>query len=190
MSNVTFDIDIDMPDRSKILDIIEHIPAGIIKNDVLTKHNTGVYLHEIPTHPITGVSTIDYKEAEDRGYFKVDFLNNSVYADVRDNDHLDELINTEPMWELLEHEEFVKELPHMANHFDIVKVIKPQSVEDLAVVLALIRPGKRHLLEKDRKEIDNNIWNINEEDSYTFKKSHAISYAVTIVVKMNLLSGV
>ena len=41
---------------------------------VFDKHNTGVYFQPIPSFPIEGYSTIDHKEAEEMGYFKVDFL--------------------------------------------------------------------------------------------------------------------
>ena len=43
-----------------------------------------MYLQPIPFDQLTGLSSIDYKEAEDRGYFKLDFLNNSLYEGVRD----------------------------------------------------------------------------------------------------------
>ena len=42
---------------------------------VIKKHNTGVYFTDIPVHPFTNCANINYKEAEDRGYFKLDFLN-------------------------------------------------------------------------------------------------------------------
>ena len=69
------DIDIDFADRTKALAAFKHITAGIKENDTFKKHNTGIYCTTIPYNPITGISTIDYKEAEDRGYFKIDFLN-------------------------------------------------------------------------------------------------------------------
>ena len=79
------DIDIDFVDRNKVLEIIKHVPASIDGNK---KHNTGVYVQPIPVNPLTGLATIDYKTAEDRGYFKIDFLNVSAYQGVRSEDHL------------------------------------------------------------------------------------------------------
>ena len=64
------DIDLDFPDRDKILNIIPHVTATL---DGKKKHNTGVYCHTIPVNPLTGLASIDYKTAEERGYFKIDF---------------------------------------------------------------------------------------------------------------------
>ena len=97
------DIDIDFADRSIVLDKIKHLVA---KLDTEKKHNTGVSRSEIPTIPVDMLSTIDYEKAEDRGYFKLDFLNVSLYKDIKDEEHLLRLMKKEPMWELLQHEEF------------------------------------------------------------------------------------
>jgi hypothetical protein len=82
------DIDIDFPDRSQILDKIPHRVARLENGK---KHNTGIYTTEIPHNPVNGLSTVDYREAEERGYFKLDFLNVSIYQAVRDEAHLNEL---------------------------------------------------------------------------------------------------
>jgi len=60
-------------------------------------------------------------------------------------------------------------------------------VEQLAAVLSMIRPSKRHLQNKDWTTISEEIWKRPEDDSYFFKKSHAFSYAMAVVVHMNLL---
>ena len=91
------DIDIDFADRTKVLDIIEHVPAAIKDNGTFKKHNTGVYCHSIPYNPLTDTASFDYKEAENRGYLKIDFLNVNVYKDVQSEDHLVRLLNTEPL---------------------------------------------------------------------------------------------
>ena len=83
------DIDIDFGDRDVVLSKLQHRVARL---DTGKKHNTGVYVTEIPHNPIDNISTIDYKIAEDRGYFKLDFLNVSIYKDVRDEAHLQELM--------------------------------------------------------------------------------------------------
>ena len=73
------DIDIDFADRSIILNKIQH---RVAKLDTGKKHNTGVYATEIPHNPIDNLSTVEHKTTEDRGYFKLDFLNVSIYKDV------------------------------------------------------------------------------------------------------------
>jgi hypothetical protein len=68
------DIDIDLADRNQILEITKNISAARIEKAQFKKHNTGVYFQKIPYNPITNTASIDYETAEDRGYFKLDFL--------------------------------------------------------------------------------------------------------------------
>jgi DNA polymerase III alpha subunit len=181
------DIDIDFADRSKALKHFKHVVAAIKEDSTFKKHNTGIYCTSIPYNPLTGLSTIDYKEAEDRGYFKIDFLNVSVYEGVRDQEHLKQLMETEPLWDLLEQKEFTDLLFHVNGHTSLMKQMKPQSIEELAMCIALIRPAKRHLIGKSWTEIGTEIWTKPENGEYYFKKAHAIAYAHVIVVQMNLI---
>jgi hypothetical protein len=182
------DIDMDFADRNEALRHLPHIPASMNGRDGnFVRHNSGVYFQNIPVNPFTELASIPYEEAEDLGYFKLDFLNNSIYAHVRDGAHLEQLRTQEPEWSLLDDPDFVAMLAHIHNHFDVVSTIKPQSVMDLAVCLALIRPAKKHLLNKSRAEIDKNIWVQPTDDAYWFKKGHAVSYALSIAVQMNLI---
>jgi hypothetical protein len=178
------DIDIDFADRDIILSQITH---RVAKLDSGKKHNTGVYVTEIPHNPVDNISTIDHKIADDRGYFKLDFLNVSIYKDVRDEKHLSDLMSKEPMWELLQHDEFVDQLFHLNGHGSILRQTCPTSVEQLAAVLAMIRPAKRHLIGQDWTTIMEEVWTKPTNDEYYFKKAHAVSYAMAVVVHMNLL---
>ena len=184
------DIDIDFPDRKTVLDLIKHIPAMINDNGTFKKHNTGVYCHSIPYNPLTGTASIDYKSAEDRGYFKIDFLNVTAYKDVNNEEHLNTLLNTEPLWDLLYEKEICDQLFHINGYHNLLAELKPTSIVELAMVLAMIRPGKKHLIpickEKGFQSIKDKIWT-KTEDSYFFKKAHAISYASVIVVQLNLI---
>jgi DNA polymerase III alpha subunit len=181
------DIDIDFADRNRALAVLQHIDARL---DSDKKHNTGIYCTSIPYNPITGISTINYKEAENRGYFKIDFLNVSVYEGVKSKDHLTHLLNAEPIWDLLEQKEFCDMIFHINGYHNLIAKLKPKSIEELAMFLALIRPGKKHLIpiceQNGFQAIENDIWQKTEE-SYFFKKSHATSYACVIVVQMNLI---
>ena len=69
------DIDIDFLDRDAALKLFKHTAASRNDNGKLVKHNTGVYFHHVPTNPFTGLCTLDYKQAEDAGWFKIDLLN-------------------------------------------------------------------------------------------------------------------
>ena len=178
------DIDIDFADRDIVLSKIQH---RVAKLDSEKKHNTGVYVTEIPHNPVDNLSTVDYKTAEERGYFKLDFLNVSIYKDVKDENHLQELMNKEPVWELLSHQEFVDQVFHLSGHSEILQKLKPTNVEQLAAVLAIIRPAKRHLVNESWDKILDEVWVKPTDNSYYFKKAHAISYAMAVVVHMNLL---
>lgn len=185
MKKVT-DIDIDFADRELALQHIRHVPASIVSGTTLKRHNVGVYLHDVPVDPITKLCSIEYKRAEELGFFKMDFLNVNVYKDVKSPEHLEQLLSRPPMWEILEDSEIVDNMFHLGGHFDIVGKMKPRSVMQLAMVLAMIRPAKRHLVGKDWDEIEKEIWTESGDDLYAFKKSHAVSYALVIVVQMNL----
>jgi DNA polymerase III alpha subunit len=183
------DIDIDFADRNKALEELFHIPASRIENGELKKHNSGVYFQDIPIDPLTGLASIEYEEAEQRGYFKLDFLNVRVYPEIKDEEHLITLMNQEPIWEMLEEEEIVTQLFQIHDHFEIVSAMKPKSIEQLAMVLALIRPAKYHLIGKTWQEMEKDIWTRpeNEKDRYAFRKGHAFAYSLLIVVQMNLM---
>lgn len=181
------DIDIDFGDREKILSLIEHIPAAMRKVNPIRKHATGVYVTEIPYDPVNDMAAIDYAEAEDRGYLKLDFLNVHVYNQVRDETHLVELMR-EPNWSHLKNKDFVAKLIHLNNQYTTIRSM-PESIDSLprlAMFLAIIRPGKKHLIGKSWKEIAKTVWD-KDSTGYTFKKSHAIAYAQLVAVHMNLL---
>lgn len=185
---IDFDVDIDLADRDSLVRVLPCVPASIIDaQGRYSKHNTGVYLQRIPTFPLEGISSIDYKTAEAQGWFKIDLLNNSIYQGVRDSEHLEALMNREPHWELFQHEDIVRQLAHVNNYPDLLAFYKPHSVEQLAMIIALVRPAKRHLIGKTFEEVRKEIWIKPDRDSYFFKKSHATAFAVSIIVQLNLL---
>lgn len=181
------DIDIDFADRTKALEIIKHVRASRLDHDKLVPHNTGIYVQPVPYDPVTNLSGIEYKSAENRGYMKLDFLNVGIYAAVCDEAHLVELMNTEPLWELLLEDDFTDQLFHVNGHGSILRKMKPRSIEELAAVLAIIRPAKRHLIGKDWTTVMLEVWTKPEGDEYFFKKSHAYSYACVVMVHMNII---
>lgn len=181
------DIDIDFYDRTKALDQFVHVQASRKDNDKLVPHNTGIYVTDIPYNPITNLANIDYNEAEDRGYFKLDFLNVGIYKDVRDESHLKTLMETEPLWDLLQQDDFSSLLFHVNGHGSILRQMKPTTILQLAAVLAMIRPAKRHLIGMDWMTVMTTIWTKPEGGEYYFKKSHAVAYAQAVVVQMNLI---
>jgi len=181
MHTVT-DIDIDVPNRDRVLELFPHVAA----NNGKVKHNTGVYFHRVPVNPMTGRCSIDYGEAESMGYFKIDVLNVGIYKDVRDEAHLMSLLDREPVWELLEEKEFCDMLFHMRGHHDICNRMKPRNLLQLAATLAMIRPAKRHLVGHNWDYVNQHVWT-KVDEGYAFKKSHSLSYALAVKLHMNLL---
>lgn len=185
----TSDVDLDFADRSMILQNIKHIPASMVTDRGIKRHNTGIYVTDIPVNPLTETSSLDYKLAEDRGYVKLDFLNVWIYKYVRDEIHLIELMS-EPDWTLLEDRNFFEKLIHIGNHYDrMMAMPEPiDSVARMAMFLSVIRPGKKHLIGKPWAEVAQDVWTASE-DGYAFKRSHAVAYANLVVINMNLLAA-
>lgn len=184
----TSDIDIDFADRDNLLEKIEYVQASIKNNDgTYKKHNTGIYPTYIPYDPIHNFSSIDYKEAEERGYTKIDLLNVWVYKLVKNETDLKSLMR-EPNWSNLLNKEFFEKIIHLGNHYNnMLTMPEPiNSIPRMAMFLAMIRPGKKHLLGLSWSEVAKTIWD-KGTDGYVFKKSHSLAYAHLVVVHMNLL---
>ena len=184
------DIDIDLGDRTQALAHISHVPASILRDGRLVKHNSGIYVTDIPVDPFTGQSSIDYQAAEDRGYVKLDLLNVSLYTQINSEAHLTELMNQEPEWEKLYDPEYFARLIHVGSHYDLLLKC-PEAVNTIprmAMFLSVIRPAKRHLIGRKWAEVAATVWDKPSDDGYYFKKSHAVSYAHLVVVNMNLLT--
>ena len=182
------DIDIDFADRQQVLDLLDVTPASIIRDGKLTKHNTGVYATDIPVDPFSGSASLDYQAAEARGYMKLDLLNVHVYKQVKSEEHLIKLMQ-EPDWTKLYDPAICAQLIHINNHLDTLLKM-PESVDSiprLAMFLAVIRPGKRHLIGRTWKDVGLTVWD-KVEGEYSFKKSHSVAYAQLVVVNLNLLN--
>ena len=149
------DIDIDFADRDIILSQLKH---RVAKLDTGKKHNTGIYATEIPHNPIDNLATVEHKTADERGYFKLDFLNVSIYKSVKDEQHLTELMERIPIWQLLEHKDFSDQVFHLNGHSELLQQLKPTSVAQLAATLAIIRPAKRHLANESWEKIHEEVW--------------------------------
>ena len=185
------DIDIDFGDRNQILSLLKHTPASIIRDEKLTKHNTGVYFTDIPVDPYTGQASLDYQLAEDRGYLKLDFLNVNLYQQVTNEEHLVQLMQQEPDWTKLYDPTFCEQLIHIGSHYNTLTKMPEviNSIPRMAMFLSVIRPAKRHLIGLSWAEVAKTVFEKPQDDGYYFKKAHAISYAHLVVVHMNLLTN-
>jgi len=185
------DIDIDMPDRSKLLELIQHVPARQIVDGKPRKHNSGIYVTQIPQDIVHGCAAIDYESAESRGYFKIDLLNMSVYQLIRDPDHYQQMLTADPPWQRLWQDPvWASQLVHIGNYTELLKSMQPDSIPRMAAFISIIRPGKSHLQNKTWAEVFETVWNGDSSRGFVFKHSHAISYAALVTLHMNILNQV
>jgi hypothetical protein len=183
------DIDIDLADRQVLLSLIQHVPARQKLNDSKIKiHNSGIYVTDIPQDPVNRCSAIEYEAAEQRGYFKIDLLNMSVYQLIHNSVHYKHMLSQEPNWSRLwTDSNWAEKLIHVGNYTDLLKSMKPDSIARMAAFISVIRPGKAHLQNKDWKTVFESVWDGDGSQGYTFKHSHAIGYSTLVALHMNLL---
>ena len=183
------DIDIDLADRTQLLKLIQHTPARQMHQGQVRRHNSGVYVTDIPQDPVNGCAAIDYNEAESRGYFKIDLLNMSVYQLVRDPEHYERMLSQEPNWaRLWTDPAWAAQVVHVGNYTDLLKEMRPDSITRMAAFISVIRPGKAHLQRRSWSEVFAGVWDGDDSRGYTFKKSHSLGYSMLVALHMNLLA--
>lgn len=183
------DIDIDLANRDQLLSLIQVISARQTTQDQTRRHNTGVYPTAVPYDPVNGCAAIDYHEAEQRGYFKIDLLNMSVYQLVKSPEHYAAMLDQDPDWSRLWTDAaWAQQLVHVGNYTGLLATMRPDSIPRMAAFISVIRPGKAHLQNQSWEHIFAEVWDGNDSRGYTFKKSHAISYAALVRLHMNLLA--
>lgn len=192
------DIDLDLADRSILLNLISAVPARLTKFGINARekvgdsrlHNSGVYVTDIPYDPVNQCAAIDYKEAEKRGYFKIDLLNMSVYELVKSPEHYEEMLKKEPPWERLWTDNaFASKIVHVGGSIHLLKTMRPDSIPRMAAFIAIIRPGKAHLQNKPWNEVFETVWDGDDSKGFVFKHSHSISYAALVALHMNLIDS-
>lgn len=187
------DVDIDFRTDFDPLSVFKNaVRASRVHNGELKKHNVGVYFQHIPKDKLTGLAAIPYNKAHEYGYFKIDFLHLSLLDHFDSKDEIRALLRREPNWTLLQSPSVVTKLFQLHKHYDVVSRVKPQSVQEIADCIALIRPAKRFLIEayvKDREAIRSELYRKPDEDLPYFKRSHSVAYALTIVLQLHLIEA-
>jgi len=184
------DIDIDVPDRTVLLQLIKHTAARQITQGQVRKHNSGVYPTSIPYDHINECAAINYEEAEVRGYFKIDFLNMNVYKLIRDPEHYEQLMEQEPNWSRLWTDPaWAGQLVHVGNYTDLLNTMRPDSIPKMAAFISIIRPGKAYLQNQSWQDVFKSVWDGDDSRGFVFKKSHSIGYSILVKLHMNLLEN-
>lgn len=186
------DVDIDVtPSFNPERYFPNWVRAAVLRDDQLTPHPCGVYPQAMAKDPVTKLAAIPYEAAEELGYLKVDFLHLNLLQHVRDRQELEELVKQEPDWTLLQLPSTWPKLFQMSKHGELLQKIKPKSIEELADAISLIRPSKKQFIGlylKERDACRKILYARDDDGSYGFKRSHAVAYALNIVIQLNLIS--
>ncbi len=166
------------------------------EKQTLVPHPSGYFLRsadltgeDVPVDPESGLSALSSDEGEQLGFFKVDLLTNTSYDKFRTKQEVLDAMSTEGFdWGVFLDKEIVESLPHINKSYSLIRQLQPQSVEDLADALALIRPGKIELFDdylKNKAKTRLRLYKRPSNGGMYFKKSHAVAYAVMIIVVIN-----
>ena len=170
------DLDLDIPSTQS-----DQIKNGLIRGSILNDrgdtqpHPAGVYFYKsIPS--FDGLSIIDYKSMEEKEYQKIDILNNT-YLDGINSDELNQFVSIiesggidwKSLWEY-------EEPYQLSKYPGILREFKVSSVMDIAIVIALIRPGSVQNYDKMKKFIhtDALLKNKSEEIQEILKETYGI----------------
>lgn len=183
------DVDLEVMHREDVVELFPTvIPASQITHDARqVKHISGIYFQNIPINPLTKLAVFPYEEAEDLGFYKIDLLScPNPYDGIESMDELQALLDQPIQWDWFHDTGFVSSLFHFNGtvHQDlsmaeVVAYYAPQSIEDLAMLVAIKLPPKKHLIGEDWATIRAEIWKPEpDRDGKPFKKSHSIAYAL------------
>ena len=186
------DIDLDFPTKFNPTTLFpEVVIASMMHNGRVSKHPCGVYFQNMPIDEVTSLAAIPYDKAPAYGFMKLDFLHLSILDNVDSKAELQILSKTEPDWSLLWNSEHTHKLFQLHRQFGVLDIVRPTSVVELADCIALIRPAKKHLIGeycRDKYNTRPKLYRLTGDDKSSFKKSHAIAYAITVVIQLHLIS--
>ena len=183
------DIDLDFADRDTVLQLVKATPARQLHQGQVRRHNSGVYVTDIPYDPVNQCAAIDYETAETRGYFKIDLLNMSVYQLIKSPEQYQVLLDQTPDWTRLWLDPaWAQQLVHVGNYTELLATMKPDSIPRMAAFISIIRPGKAHLQNRPWDQVFESVWDGDSSRGFVFKKAHAVGYAALVALHMNLIS--
>ena len=183
------DIDIDLQPDVDIQKLFRNvIPASMVEDGVLKQHTVGYHFQDIPVDHITGLAAIPFRDVEDYGYYKIDMLTVHLLKHFDSKAEMRRLQKMEPNWDLLLDDDVIPTLFHLGKAGDVLKKVKPRSIQELADVFALIRPNKRGLLDKYVKNPEKYRTELfTKRAPEDMRKAHAIPYAILIVCQLHLI---
>jgi hypothetical protein len=184
------DVDIEVLHREEVIKLFpEVVKASQIAGNKLVPHNSGIYFQKIPVNPLNGLASFPHHEAEDQGFYKVDLLScPNPYVGIESMDEIRALLAAPIDWDWFLDAEFVSTLFHFngivyegLTMADVVAYYAPKSINDIAMLIAIKLPAKKHLIGEDWETIRANIWEKEPEGKgKPFKRSHAVAYALVV----------
>jgi DNA polymerase III alpha subunit len=184
------DLDIDVPSGfdPRVIFGDSCVRASRVDGNQLIKHPCGVYFESVPRDSATDLAAITFKKADQLGYTKYDFLHLSILDQFTNHSEITELLKREIPWHLLRDRSIVEQLFQLRNSWDILARVQPTNIQCLADVVAMIRPGKRELIEayiRSPAAVREKLYRISEtEDKSSFRRGHAIAYAYIIALQL------
>jgi hypothetical protein len=189
------DIDIEVLARDRVATLFpEAIVASQATDKELVRHKTGLHFQAIPQHPITRLAAFPYETAFSLGFEKIDLLScPNPYDGIASMAELRELLAEPIDWRWFENAQFVSSLFHMNGQVylsggmretltmgDVVAYYRPQSIMDLAALIAIKLPAKKYLIGEPFEVIRERIWIKEPSDKVQFKRSHGIAYSIVV----------
>ena len=181
------DIDVEVMHREEVVKLFPTaVPASQIANNRLVRHISGLYFQDIPRNPLNGCAAFPKHEAEDFGFYSVDLLScPNPYDGIETMDELRMLLEAPIDWDWFLDTKFVSTLFHFNGTVnddltmaEVVSWYQPHSIADLAVLIAVKLPAKKHLIGEDFEVVKDNIWIKEKDRGRQFKKSHSVAYAL------------
>jgi DNA polymerase III alpha subunit len=159
------------------------------KRGILVPHNVGYYFQDVPIDPQTGLAAAPYQLAQELGCFKMDFLPLHALNRFESREDMLALLEVEPDWDLLLIPSVVQNLFQLSKHAELLSKLRPRSLLELADALALPRPKKAYMVPyylTDKVQCRKLLYAREEGDHTSFKKAHAIAYAMIVVLQLHL----
>lgn len=195
------DFDFEVLHREEVVKLFPEARIASQKSangDKLTRHNTGIYFQDIPIFP-DGLSAVPYVQAEKMGFSKVDIMSvpSKPYGGLSSMAEMQEWLAKPIDWSWFTDESFVVQLFHFSadthighERVPLARVVAhyaPQSIDDLAVLVALKLPPKYRMIGQPIDTIRKTIWVWEQKGN--FKKAHAVAYALAIGLQARRLAA-
>lgn len=183
------DVDIEVNNRDEVVKLFPTaVPASLLNNTTFSMHQSGIYFQNIPVNPFNGFASYHHKNAEKFGFYKIDLLKAPYpYDGIGSMAELQVLLAQPINWSWFLRPDFTITLFHLGgvytkerNIADVVAQYAPTSLLDIACLIALKMPAKRHLIDETWAVVREDIWTRDPKGRQQFKKSHAVAYAHTV----------